>query len=465
MDNHLIVSLDCIFHPKAVAIAGVSERMDSFGSLFLRSLKDIGFEGTIYPVNPRYERLSDLPCFPNIRSLPGEVDLVILSTPPETVPSLVRECVQKGAKGCIINTAGFSESGTEAGRKLEEELVRSYRGTDLRIIGPNCMGIFSSRGKLAQFGGMAPVPGKASMVSQSGSLSIMAYMLGMERNILFSKIVSSGNELDLNCSDFLEYFAQDPDTEIILAYLEEVRDPRRFLQVVRSLYRKKPVIVWKAGLTVTGRRAAKSHTGALGGDAAIWKGVVSQAPLVEVQDISELMDVASLFAHLPIPRGKRLAIVSSPGGLAVNAADLAEHYGLEIPPLSETTIARLSKILPPQGTSFLNPVDMGFGAVRPGSYVEVLRVLDDDPAVDIHLVLGSSPAYRKGDFGLLSNFTREMKEARPLLKKPLVAVLLPSVIATAAHAGPLQWAGIPTYQTPTAACLALKKYIEYYLRK
>ncbi len=461
--KQLYQTIDRIFNPRTIAIAGVSRRMDSFGSLFLRSIQEIGFRGEVYPVNPRYEEIMGLTCYPRVGAIPREVDLAIISTPPETVPDLVKECAESGVRGCVINTAGFSESGTREGVLLEKKVMEALKGSSMRVIGPNCMGLFSSRGRVAIFGGMQPTQGKVSMVSQSGSLSIMAYMVGMERNVLFSKIVSSGNELDLNCTDFLDYYAQDEETGVVLAYLEEVREPRRFLRIAKKMYGHKPLIVWKAGLTFCGGRAAMSHTGALGGERDVWEGVVAQAHLVEVQDMSEMLDVASLFVHLPPPAGRRLSIVSSPGGLAVNAADAAENCGLEVPPLSPSTCARLSQVLPAQGTSFSNPVDMGAGAVREGAYIQVLETLDQDPAVDLHLVMGSSPAYRKGDFGLLSAFTREMKEIKPRLTKPLVTVLLPSIIATAAYSGPLSWEGIPNFPTPTAACKALAKYVEYYL--
>jgi acyl-CoA synthetase (NDP forming) len=461
MNPHLKENLDRIFFPRSVAIAGVSERMDNPGTFILRSLQGMGFEGELYPVNPRHKELLGLRCYPDIASLPAGLDLAVLSVPPGAVPSLVRECAASGVGGCIINSAGFSETGREDGRRLEKEIREAIRGSDLRLVGPNCMGIFSTRGKIALFAGMSPGEGHISMISQSGSISGITYMTGMERGLFFDKIVSSGNELDLNCSDYLEYYAADPHTEIILAYLEEIRDTRRFLRTAREVKGAKPIIVLKAGLTPSGEKAAASHTAALGGNAEILVGASRQAGIILVKDLAQMLDAAAALYHLPPCTGRRVAIISSPGGLAVNAADAVEWSGLELSSLSDATRVELSSFLPAEGTSFSNPVDLGFGAVTPGNYRRALEVLDGDPAVDIMLAVGSAPASRDGDIGLMNAITEELLEARGGLRKPVVMVLFPSAF-TATYAARLHAAGIPAYFTPTAACEALRRYQDFH---
>lgn len=461
MEPALKKSLDRIFFPTSVAIAGVSTRMDSPGTLFLRSLKDMGFEGEIYPVNPKHDELLGYKCYPDIRSIPACPDLTILSVPPAAVPELVRECAACDTGGCIINTAGFSESGREEGQALEREIVDALRGNNLRLVGPNCMGIYSSRGRIALFAGMFPTEGRVSMISQSGSLSSITFMTGLERGILLDKIVSSGNELDLNCADYLEYFANDPQTEMILAYLEQIRDPRRFLATAKAIKGVKPVIVLKAGLTASGGRAAASHTGALAGSTDILEGAAHQAGIILTRDLGEMLDAAGALYHLPPCRGRRVAIISSPGGIAVNAADAAETFGLELASLSEETKAALSDFLPHQGTSFLNPVDLGFGGIVPGNYGHTLEVLDDDPNVDIMLAIGSAPATRDGDIGLISAITEEVLAAKPGMKKAVVVILFPSGFVSP-YVAKLYAAGIPAYLTPTAACRALDYYCGFH---
>ena len=464
MDPALKHSLDRIFFPASAAIVGVSERMDNPGSLFLRAFKDMGFSGGLYPINPRHEEILGLRCYPGISSVPAGLDLVILAVPPAAVPSLISECAATGVGGCIINTAGFSETGRDEGRLLEAEITDACHGSGLRLVGPNCMGVFSARGKIALFAGMFPTEGLASMISQSGSLSSITYVTGLERGLLFDKIVSSGNELDLNCADYLEYLAADDHTQMVLAYLEEVRDARRFLETAIELRGKKPVIVLKTGLTASGGKAAASHTAALGGSADVFEGAARQAGIILVRDLAQMLDCATALYHLPGCLGKKVAIVSAPGGLAVNCADAVEWYGLELASLSGETRAELAGFLPSEGTSFSNPVDLGFGAVIPGNYLKTLKILDRDPTVDILMTVGSAPASRDGDIGLISAITDEMLEARSIISKPLVTVLFPSSF-TAPYVAKLHAAGIPAYLTPTAACFALQAYQEFHLQR
>src|SRR5450759_6832 len=260
---------------------------------------------------------------------------------------------------------------------------------------------------------------------------------------MFSKMVSSGNELDLNCADFLEYFAEDPETEIIVAYLEQVRDPRRFLDAAKRIEGRKPLLVWKAGLTDKGRRAAASHTGAIAGNAEIWRAVVRQTGIVAVDGLADTVDTLSAFYHLARPSGRRVCVISPPGGVAVNASDAAERNGLAMPPLDPDTVRRLGEVLPHVGTSFNNPVDMGFGAVVPGNMGKVIEIVASDPEVDVLLVVGGAPGYRDGDPGLMKMHGAEISEAFGAIDKPLVVV------------------GMPCYLSPDAARRALARYMDF----
>lgn len=453
--------IDKVFRPRSVAIAGVSSRIDNPGTLALRSIVNMGFDGPIYPVNPKYEEVLGLRCYPSITELPETPDQVILAVPPGGVPALVSECARAGVQVCVINTAGFSESGRKDGAALEREILAAIDGSDLRLVGPNCMGVYSSAGRLALFDGQAPGGGRVSLISQSGSFCSFLYLLGAERAIHYSKMVSSGNELDLNCADYLEYLADEPETEIIVAYLEEVRDPRRFLDAAMGLKGGKPFVVWKAGLTSSGHRAAASHTGAMSGSEDIWNAVVRQAGIVPSYDLPDTIDVLSAFYHIGEPRGRRLCVISPPGGIAVNAADAVEKNGLALPALEPETRERLGEILPREGTGFGNPVDMGFGAVIPGNLGQVMKTVAADANVDMVMIVAGAPAFRKGDPGLVKMHTAEIKDAASVIDKPLIVIGIPTGLAFP-YMAELHWAGIPCYLSPDSACRALARLLAFY---
>ncbi len=454
--------IDAILHPASIAVVGVSENRGSPGSLIYRSIQGMGFEGALYPVNRRGLHGNGEPCFHSLSEIPESIDLVFVATPPASVPSIVQECVGLGVKGCVINSAGFSENTASEGSRLEREIVEALKDSSTRIIGPNCLGIYSSEGRVAFFDNMKPGRGGVSMISQSGSISTFSYYLGKEKNVPFSTIISSGNELDLNCSEWLDYFIQDPGTSIILAYLEELREPRKFLRLAREAHGVKPIIACKSGLTESGGRAARSHTGSLGGSRQIWEGAAAQSHLVLAEDLDQLMDLATLFTHLPAPRGRNIGIVSSPGGLAVIAADLAERYGFNVPLLSESSCAGLADILPGQGTSIANPVDLGFGALKPGVYRDALRILDRDESIDMIIALGGAPSSEAGDPLMFEYFTTEVLKVKQELSKPLLASLLPSI-----DMGPFlrqfHHDGIPAFHTLRAAFKTLSRFADYHL--
>lgn len=453
--------LDGIFSPGSVTVVGASSRPDNPGTLLLRALQEMGFEGPLYPVNPNHPEIQGLSCFPSLFELPGPPGLVILSVPPGSVPMLVRECVEAGAEGCVVNTAGFSELGSPEGRALEREILRALAGSPMRLVGPNCMGIYSSAGKLASFVGQRPGEGRVSCVSQSGSIANFLFMLGLERGVAFSKIVSSGNELDLNCSDYLEYFAGDEDTGIIFAYLEEVRDTGRFLEAASSVRGRKPLLVWRAGLTDRGARAASSHTGAIAGRPEVWEGAVRQAGILPVEDLSDAVDLITAFNHLPPLEGRRVCVISPPGGIAVNSADMVERAGLRLPSLAASTVERLAAVLPSVGTVLANPVDMGFGAVVPGNLATVIKAVAEDGSVDVVMVVGGAPASRDGDLGLMNMHSAEIRGAALETGKPVVVVGIPSGIAWP-FISELCRAGIPSFLSPQAACRALERVASFY---
>jgi acetyltransferase len=363
--------------------------------------------------------------------------------------------------GCIINTAGFSETGRAEGLRLEEEIVEARRGSGLRLVGPNCMGIFSSRGKIALFAGMFPTEGRASMISQSGSLAILLSRLAEPRGVHFSKIISSGNESDLNSCDFLEYLGEDPETHVIGAYVEGIKKGPAFLRALRTVSAKKPVILWKAGRTSGGSKAAFSHTGSLAGSREAWKALEKQAGVLTARNLEEFLDFLLVFYYLPGKAGKRLAILSGPGGPAVSAADACEEFGLQMAQLQEKTRSRLKKILPPTGTSVNNPVDLGLASVfEVDLYGKAAECVGLDPGVDA-LVFQGQGATPELDI----RYATLLIEARRKIQKPFLAVSIGGQNLGPESGKSLVKAGIPVYPSAERALWAYANLYHHGQRK
>ncbi|MBI4298030.1 MAG: CoA-binding protein [Chloroflexi bacterium] len=390
MEPGLKAQLDRIFFPRAVAIIGASTRPGNFGMRFLQGIVNIGHP-CVYPVHPEARELLGLQVYPSVLDIPAEVDLAIVATPPQAVPAVIRECADKGIQGVHIYSSGFGEIGEE-GRRLQEEIVRLARNKGTRLIGPNCMGITNPEGKLIGTG-VAKIGGSVAMLSQSGFMVGVMSRAISERGVGLKYMVSYGNACDLGAADFLEYFGEDPQIKIIVAYLEGISDGRRLYQAARevSLKKRKPIIAIRGGTTIAGTRATASHTGSLAGSEAAWRALIAQTGVVEVKSRDELLDCVFAFHCLPLPRGRRVAVVSTGGGYGVLAADACAQAGLELIQIPPGTQSRLAKVQPSVGTSNSNPVDVGqWIATNPNVYADVVKVLEEEDLVDMFLVVGTS---------------------------------------------------------------------------
>lgn len=384
----LIAQLDALFEAASVAIVGVPRGM-KMGKLFLVALVEQGFPGDIYPVNPQAKEIDGLKAYPSVSAIPGPVDLAIILVPHDHALPVVKECARKGVKGAVLFTAGYKETGTAEGRALEEEMVRVARSSGMRLIGPNGMGLYCPKTGLSFFPQVSREPGPVGIISHSGSLTNILGRLAPQKGIRFSKVVSLGNECDLTSADFLTYLGRDPDTRVIGAYLEGIKDGPFFLNALRAASLEKPVILWKVGLSQEGRQAAASHTGALAGERDIWEGVVQQGGAVPVVGFDEWVDVLMGFALLPPEVGDRVGIISGPGGLAVSAAEACGNNGLRLAPLSSETRSAMAKFVPPTGTSLQNPVDVGLTAsLDIEIYSQAARTVAADPGVDTLVIAG-----------------------------------------------------------------------------
>ena len=452
----LIARLDALFHPKSVAVVGVPKAMKT-GRLFLMALLDQGFPGRIYPVNPQAKEIDGLKAYPSVASIPGPVDLAIVLVPHDRTLSVIRECATKGVKGAVLFTAGYKETGTHEGKALEEELVRVARPSGMRLIGPNCMGLYCPQTGLSFFPGLSREPGSVGIISHSGSLANILGRIAPQRGIRFSKVVSLGNECDLTSADFLTYLGKDPDTLVIGIYLEGIKDGPFLLNALKKASVEKPVILWKVGLTSEGCRAASSHTGALAGSRDIWEGVVLQGGAIPVTGFEAWMDALMGFSLLPSRLGDRLAIISGPGGLAVSAAEACGSVGLRLAELSPQTRSTLARFVPPAGTSLRNPIDVGLTAsLDTEIYIQATRTAAADPGVDSVVLIGTglTPEANR-------TYTESMIQAREDFQKPFVMVNIPGFDPDLAQT--FCNAGVPFFDTAERAMRTYAQVRQYQL--
>jgi acyl-CoA synthetase (NDP forming) len=458
MNQDIAEQLQPVFFPRSVALVGISSTATNVAYMFLHSLQAAGFP-RIYPVNPRGGEMAGLKVYPSITDIPGDVDLVLVTAPREALPDIARECAQKRAGVMILYAAGFSESGPE-GKEIEREIVRIARSGGTRVIGPNCVGSYNPSAKLIPQTILPTEGGPVGVVSHSGFLFYYLLMSISATGLKPSKGVSCGSDCDLTCVDFIEYLGQDADTKIIVAYLEGIRDGR-LLRVAREISRSKPIIVVKGGTTEAGIRASASHTGTLAVPTAMWETLCRQTGIISVGSFQQMTDVMLALHLLPQAQGKRVGIITTPGGLAVTATDACSQLGLEIPRLTAQTREKLSAVVESLGTSVDNPVDMGLiAALAPDRYMKpAIGIVGRDPNVDMIIAAFTGPPFEDD--------VRD-KNVADLLIGEIEATGKPTVICGATPEGwPrgelrfLSGSSVPVYPEPRRAAFALAKLAEY----
>ncbi|MFW9865161.1 MAG: CoA-binding protein [Candidatus Thorarchaeota archaeon] len=384
--NDLFSEIDDIFHSRSLAVYGVS-RKGGLGNILLQGFIDQEFP-KIFIVNPRITesnvKIMGIPVFSDLKSIGEPVDLVICSTHPKFVRDIIIECGENGVKAVIIFTAGFGEK-NEEGRKTERELLKIARKYQMRLIGPNCMGLYCPSSKISFFPALPTESGSLGLISQSGSIANIMAFISMLKGMYFSKAISYGNGIDLSFNDFLEYLGNDPNTNIIACYMEGVKDGRRFIELVKKI--KKPIIIWKAGITPSGSKAAQSHTGSLSGNNKLWNNVFDQYGVIRVFNLEEMVSMIQAFIN-PIPVSNcRVAILSGPGGPAVSSADACEMNNLKLAELTNETKLKLQEILPKFGSSDSNPIDLSLQVqVDPNLEKNAYEAVGMDSNVDMILI-------------------------------------------------------------------------------
>ncbi len=411
--------LDIFFHPKGVAVLGATDNMTRGGFFLLRNTL-AGYKGKVYPVNPKYDSILETKCYPDIASIPENFELALFFIPAKFLPHTIRECAKKGVKGIIIESAGFSEVGAE-GRALQEECVRLARENGIRLWGPNCMGLLDGHSRNV-FSFMYQddwkelmKPGGVSLIVQSGMLSAGFLMAVLQRGGMgISKVASIGNKCDVDETELLEYYVKDPNTTVIAAYLESIRDGRKFLELARGT--SKPVIILKAGRSPQGAKAAMSHTASLSGESEIYTGAFRQAGIVQVYDIHELMDLARGFSMTETcTPGGGTAVLTFSGGAGIVTSDLLHDRGLKLAELADSTLAEIKQVFP-EWMDPSHPVDLWPAAEKNGIapvYAQSVEAVMKDPGVD-SVIVESLASVRTDDKYVLRMAELKKKYGKPI---------------------------------------------------
>ncbi|MHA1731884.1 MAG: CoA-binding protein [Promethearchaeota archaeon] len=470
--------LERLFNPRAITIIGVGKSPYG-GGFFLRSLVEAGFPHPLYPVNPRLAggEVFGHKVYGAVAEIPGDppVDLAIVAVPAATTPKLMGELGEAGIPFAHVFSSGYSEVGKVG---LEQELLEAARRAGVRVVGPNCMGVYNPRARIFFADGLTSESGNVGYVSQSGGLAARLALNGPTRGYYFSKAVSVGNQVDLDVLDFLRYFADDPETGIIAAYLENLkRDGHLLVPLMKQTTLEKPVVIWKSGKSQRGQKAVVSHTGGLAGNYELWKAMAKQTGVTLVDSFDELTEMVQAFSILPVPETRGTAIITAGGGLSVEGTDLCEANGLTVPALSTRAQERLAAIFSDVNTNLQNPLDLGAMGLMADTFAKAMEVLADEPQISNIIFVKDPerfPVYAQ-NFGI-ENFTevvvKSIGDAKPPGKVVVGASTIlreveDAVVARFRFQEALLEKGIPSFNTIESAIKCIRRLWEYgeYRRK
>jgi acetyl coenzyme A synthetase (ADP forming)-like protein len=476
-----IKRLGTFFKPRSVAVVGATKRINKAGHVIFKNFVDNKtrgvFKGEVYAVNPTEDSILGVKCYPTLRKIPGEVEIVVVVVPANVVPDIMRDAAAKKVKTAVIVSSGFSEIGNH---ELEEQVVEIARQAGIRVLGPNCLGVYDSRTgvdmlflpetKVLSTGDEViatprPIPGSIAIVTQSGAFGVAAldYLTG--RQIGVSKFVSFGNKCDVKEAEVLHYLLHDNETKVILMYVEDIKNGRDFIEVAQKVTRKKPVIAFKSGRTAAGARAAVSHTGALAGSDKIYDAVFKQTGVVRANNMEEFFDMGKALAMQPPAKSKNVGIITDAGGPGIMAVDECDLRGLNVMRLSEKTIGKFEKMKEegklPQFASGLNPVDIT-GSGTDAMFESVTKILFEDPEVSGIILLGlhHTPAVQEEYIDKVASFACSCD-------KPIVACDIGETEMAIRTRSTFDRLGIPAYSSPEDAARAMDALVRYglYLQK
>ncbi len=448
------MTFDYFFKPRAVAVIGASNDPLKLGYEVFKNLKKYK-AGKVYPVNVKDEEVQGVRAYRNVKDIPDEVDLAVIVVPKRFVRQTVIDCGEKGVKGIILITAGFGEVGPE-GKKEERQLVEIARKYGMRLVGPNCVGIMNTQDDMNATFVMDAKKGNIAFISQSGALGAGIIYKTVKEGIGFSKFVSIGNMADVDFSEFMEYLADTEEDKAIALYIEGLKDGRRFMEVAKRVTRKKPVIVLKAGKSESGARAASSHTGSLAGSWRIYEAAFKQSGVIVAETIDDMLSMARAFTQ-PLPKGKRVAIMTNAGGPGVLTADAIDRLGLNLADLKPGTIEGLRSFLPPMA-AVKNPVDM-IASARGEDYYRTAKLLLEDPNVDMLISICVVPTFA----GMTPTEHAEgvIKAVKEVNNgKPVLGLFMAGYVSEKAKEV-LEANGIPSYERPEDVAAGAHALVEF----
>ena len=464
----IIDELRPFFEPKAVAIIGATNKKGKVGNVIFENFKknkEQGiFKGSIYPVNPKLDEIEGYKVYKGVKELPEDADLAVISIPAPFVPQTMKEIAEKGIKSVIIITGGFGELGEE-GKKMEEEILQIAKENGIRIIGPNCVGIYVPDAGvdtvfLPDEKMDRPKSGSIAFVTQSGAFAAAMLDWAAGAGIGIGKMVSYGNKLDVDDADLMDYFIYDESIKAVTLYIEGVKEGRKFIEAAKRITKVKPVIALKSGKTEYGAKAASSHTGSLAGADIIYDAVFKQTGILRAEDFEHMFDVAKAFAKCKLPKGDRIGIITDGGGAGVMASDAVAKFGLKMAELSEKTIKYLKEHFPPHAVAG-NPTDV-VGDTDAQRYKYAIEAFVNDPNVDaiVIIVLFQVPLLKEEEIiEILAEYAKKSE-------KPIVAVAMGGK-KTEYYAKMLENKGVPVYPTPERGVRAMAGLVQYakYLEK
>jgi len=461
------VDLESLFYPKSVAVIGASANLGGGKIPYFHILQANGYKGALYPVNPKYREINGVKTYASMDELPDAIDFTIVAAPAGQTIDIIRSAARKKFKFIHFFTSGFGETGN---LPLEEELLREARKGGVRIIGPNCVGVHCTESGIGfGRGSQEKAPGSIAFLGQSGGITGNFMSMAMSRKIGLNKVVSYGNQIDLRVEDFLDYLADDKNIRLIACYIEDIKDTRAFLKVLRRTANLKPVIILKGGKTDSGSKAAASHTGAMASDYRIWASAVQQHGAILVDDFDQMMDLVMLGTERKILRGKRVGFVGAGGGVSVLFTDLAVQAGLSLPELQEKTQQMIGEKIRGVNTSTTNPVDLGAYGFDLNVMFHTMKALDEDEGIDVIVPYFSVEYIMRAEILLnIKNSVQTIIDMSGEIKKPVIPILASFTeddlnmertrISTFAA---MREAGFPMYAKIQDAVYSVEKYFEW----
>jgi acyl-CoA synthetase (NDP forming) len=470
MENTHQHNLDFLFHPNSIALVGITTtEPQHWTRTFLDGLIEFEFDRPFYLVNPKGGEIKGYKVYTSLRDVPGSIDHVIGLVNARLAVNLVEECAEKGVRAIHFCTAGFSETGEEQRVKLESELAEVARRKGIRIIGPNCMGIYCPQSRLSFSAAFPKESGPVGVISQSGGNSIYLVRQAALRGVRFSKVISYGNACDINESDLLEYLADDIDTKIIALYIEGIKDGKRFRRALEKATKEKTVILLKGGTTEGGARAVAGHTASLAGSLATWDALSKQLGIISVSCVEEMIDVLVTLLFLPLPRGRNALLFGAGGGASVLIADEFENRGLKVPPLPPEMVAQISEFTPIAGNILRNPIDYSQAMFNTESVIKTFGILSRWEGVDFLVMFirtGQFTASRISDNQLKTLLMTRFPIKQGQFPKPLAMVIEPSIVPQEAEAilGAIHSSissGLPVYYSFATAATAINLVLNH----